>query len=451
MIKISKKLLFRYDREGSVIVISSYPRKGEIYSGNVGGIASFAKNTVMNIDRQAVVIAESYGRKGYYEEGKSLVIRAFDRNSIAMWFQILSILKQFSQTKKVLFQFDFALYGDMAVSALVLPFLLLVKLLGFDVSIVVHSVVTDVFSLTGHLGLGKNLLGRIKGSLLNSVFRLFYRLLSLSVEKIVVNDESLKRKLELYVPDEKIVAIPHGTDTNLSSVRKSRAKKILGIGEGELVVLYFGFVNWFKGADLFVSAFQNVTKLAGKKVRFVMAGGESATLSQKSHYRTFFVNLYHQIEQSAAIELTGFVPQSKLALYFSAADLVVFPYRALIGASGALSLAFSYKKPFILSEKLAPILKSPDYRQAMERNGLSESDLTFPLNHHACVEKTREVLANGVKKKLSGVAGNLRRERNWRHTSRMFTSLMYESGKQEIPVVIGQKKAYSFAESEKSV
>jgi len=449
--KIKKSLIEKYNNRENLIVISSYPRKGELYSGNVGGIASFAKNTVMNMDQQVVVIAESFGRKGYYEEGKSLVIRAFERNRFAMWLQILAILWQFRKTRKVLFQFDFALYGDMVVSALALPFLFTVRILGFDVSIVVHSIVTDVFNLTGHLGLNTGLMGRIKGHILNAVFRLFYRLLGFAVEKVIVNDESLKRKLSSYISEEKIAAIPHGTDISLGPVRKKRARKILGYGEDEQVVLYFGFVNWFKGADLFVSSFAKITKLAGKKVRFIMAGGESATLSQKSHYRTYFVNLYHQIEQSENIELTGFVPQSKLALYFSAADLVVFPYRALIGASGALSLAFSYKKPFILSERLAPMLRSVDCRAAMKRNGLTEADFTFHLSNQACVEKTRLVLLNGAKQKLSRLAGQLRRERNWQYTSRMFTRLIYAADAQTVEVPIGQKKAYSFAESEKSV
>jgi glycosyltransferase involved in cell wall biosynthesis len=404
----------QFDRKDTLGVISLYPKKGELYSTGTSGIASFAKNTVTHIENQSIIFAEYTKKPTLYKEGDSLVNRCFKKNSPLLWGEILTSLKKYTQVKKLLIQFDFALYGDILTSCLFLPFLGILKLLGYETTVQIHSVVNDVFKLYGHIGLSNDLTGKIKGSALNIVFKSFYIALGLLSTRVVVSEDTLKQKLSAFIPKNKIAVIAHGVDTDLAPMNKAEARKALGIGQDEQVVMFFGFVNWFKGADIFVKTYKNTSHLLGKKARFIIAGGESATLKNKAYYKEYFADTVYSIEESKGVTMTGFVPQEKIQQYFSAADLVVFPYRYFMSASGVLSLVFSYKKPFIISSELSQMFTSDDMSTALETVGLDKKDITFNLNTKSCLEVTEKVLRNGLKQKMIDMASYLRISRSWK-------------------------------------
>jgi hypothetical protein len=77
---------------------------------------------------------------------------------------------------------------------------------------------------------------------------------------------------------------------------------------------------------------------------------------------------------------TGFVPDEKVYLYYSAADLVVMPYEVFMSASGPFSRALAHQKPIILSEKLKDYTKSEDFKTAMQKAQVTQSDLYFSLS-----------------------------------------------------------------------
>ena len=114
----------------------------------------------------------------------------------------------------------------------------------------------------------------------------------------------------------------------------------------------FGYLSHYKGTDLLVKAFHKPLKINGKKVKLILAGGESPTQGQKYHYQHFYKNLYQSISDNENIIHTGFVPQEKIKHVFSSSDLVIFPYRAFMSASGPISLALSFNKPIIVSNQL---------------------------------------------------------------------------------------------------
>ena len=51
---------------------------------------------------------------------------------------------------------------DLGLLSFFMPFLLILRTLGFRVNVVVHGVVIDVFELAGHLGIKDNFIGKIK-------------------------------------------------------------------------------------------------------------------------------------------------------------------------------------------------------------------------------------------------------------------------------------------------
>jgi hypothetical protein len=94
-----------------------------------------------------------------------------------MWVQITKELSQFNLIQNILIQFDFALYGSILTSGLIIPFLTYLKLSRYSTSFVMHSVIEDILKLHGHVGLNLNKkIDFIKAKLFNFIFHSFYTL-----------------------------------------------------------------------------------------------------------------------------------------------------------------------------------------------------------------------------------------------------------------------------------
>lgn len=427
--------LATFDTPDTLLVVSLYPKKGETYSAGTTGVASYTKNLVTNMNRPVIVLADILRKPTKYIEHNTLVNRCFTPNQPVMWRQIFKAIRQFKHPKRVLIQFDFSMYGNMVTSGLVLLLLSILKLYGYRVSVVSHHVVTDAHRLTGQLGLTNSFLDSLKATGYSYFFKLFYVLLGLASHQVIVLEETLKHAITGLVSKQKVVAIPHAIDTNLKVMSKTKARRQLGIPIDQQVVMFFGFANWFKGADLFAEFFQDTHRLLGKETRFIIAGGESATLKKQPYYWQFFEHLLNTVYHSKAVSITGYVPQHQIKAYFAAADLVVFPYRYYMCASGVLSLVFSYTKPFIISKELASMFSSRDLSQAFANNQLNPLDIQFELNKRDALRATKKVLSNGLKKKLQQVGSTMKRERSFAKNATLYEQALFgTSNSQELEV-----------------
>lgn len=422
---ILKKDIQKYNKPETLAVISLYPKQGEIYSSATSGVASYTKNVVINMQRPVIVLADYDEKPQRYQEKNALIVRCFRSNSITLWWSLYKQLKKFPQVTNIMIQFDFSIYGNILVSAGIIPFLLFLKSQGYFLSLVNHHVISDIRKLKGHVGIVPGFAGTVKTVLYNSLFHTFYRLLGITADKIILLEESLKSKLSTFVPQEKIVAIPHGVDTDVVLVSKTKARKALKIGNDEEVILFFGYVNWFKGADIFVKNFQHTTHLLGKKAQFIIAGGESPTLKNKTYYQSYFKEVLEGVYRSKKVKITGYIPQEEIYLYFCAADLVIFPYRHFMTASGVLSLVFSYKKPFLVSTELREMFSSADFIAAIEASGLTMHDFLFQLTENDCLKAAENILKNGIKKKMINMTERLREKRAYKNTAILYEQTLF--------------------------
>lgn len=442
MNSLTKKQLTTFDTPETLLVVSLYPKKGETYSSGTTGVASYTKNLVTSMNRPVVVLANVLDKSSVYTEKNTLVTRCFDPNQPQMWRQLFATIRQFKHTKHILIQFDFSMYGSMATSGLVLPFLALLKLKGYGVSVVSHHVVTNAHRLSGHLGLNTSLIGQLIASGYSFFFQLFYLLLGLTSKQVIVLEETLKKNISGLIPNRKVIAIPHAVDTSLKTPSKAIARKKLGFTKDEQVVIFFGFANWFKGADLFAQFFQKTSKLLGKKTRFIIAGGESVTLKEKPYYQQYFEHMLNTIYHSKAVSITGYVPQEAIKDYFAAADLVVFPYRYYMCASGVLSLVFSHAKPFIISNELAPMFKSNDIAAAFKTHDIKPSDIQFDLTKEDCLKVTKKVLRNGLKKKMNQVGKTIRSQRSFIRNAELYEAAIFNQNPDKIWITPSGVAAY---------
>lgn len=422
----SNKTMSLFNKSGSVFLISPYPNKGEIYSPGKTGVAAYAKNMVKHLGKKVIVMADYEKRPQSYKEGNSFVLRCFKINTLKIWINIYKKMRLFPNVKEILIHLDFGMYG-LLPTMLSLVFFFFLKLAHYRVYVVNHHVVSDIGRLSGHVGLGKGPLSFLKKCTYNGFFHLFYFALGIVSEKIIVLEEPLQSKMERFVKKGKTVTVPFHVDTNLKPMDKWKARKKLGYGKNEYVVMFFGFVNWFKGADIFAESFANTETILGKKSRFVIAGGKSSTMNNKKYYRDYFNKVTTTVENSKRVEITGYIPQKDIKTYFSACDLVVFPYREFMCASAVLSLVFSYKKVFAISKELMPMFQSDDFTEALSKTGLNIHDITFDLTKESIIDRVTNILKNGTKKKVIGLTEIMQEKRSFKNNVVNYHLLLKQS------------------------
>lgn len=157
---------------------------------------------------------------------------------------------------------------------------------------------------------------------------------------IFMSEESRKTFFEFYkLPVETpSVIIPHGHYRNSypAAIDQSLAKIQLGLPPDKKVLLSFGMIKPYKNIDALIAAF-NQAKLENY-VLVIAGNADSPELAAKlDELRNDNENVHLFLK---------FIPDDELHWYFSAADIVVLPYKAILN-SGALLLALSFNKPVI--------------------------------------------------------------------------------------------------------
>lgn len=360
-------------------MISDYPEKTSRGEKNYG-IAWYTKETLEPLaeeyNQKFIVLAEKGvdNKPAVFADGKILVLRVFEPQHHTLFPIILRWLYAFSHVKHVYVHSEFCTTGGIRNFILLIPFLCIIKAYGKSVSYFAHNVVTNTSSIGPHLGFRDK---SIFLHIFNILLQQYYRILGLLVDRIIVMDGVLEKRLEQYVDKRKIIHIPIWTVTKNKKSPGNNLRKKLALKKNDFVLLYFGFITWYKGADWIIDQVKKIPKLGGKRIRLVLAGGMAYSLKHKKYYQDFYNKLSSSITGAKNITLTDFVDEKDIEKYFDLADVVILPYRGYIGSSGIFSYALSYEKPFILSRAMSEICQNQDFQDAMEKQGVKKSDFIF--------------------------------------------------------------------------
>lgn len=403
MKKIMKKLL----------VISPFPSKNSSYDNPYSALASYAKNTIEGIrksekDVKIIVLADKYPG-GYSWKSKNLTVsRVWQRNDYLLYWQLLHKIIKYRDSSVILLEVEWNLFGKNILLLGFLPlFVLLLKSMGKKIIPVIHGISLDFTDISPQIGLKRN-------AVLTKIFSFFlvnfYKNLIRGSYVTVVLEKHFADTLNKFFKTNKAVFIPHGVDTSIPIKNKATARKKLKIRKNIFLILNFGFLNWYKGSDIIIKLFQQAKKLPLHS-HLVLAGGESRIHKVDEHYNSYMMEIKKRVQKLSKVTVTGFLGGRKMADYFAASDIVVLPYRVFISSSGPLSLAFSYKKPFLLSRSLRNYFKSPDFKKAAVSAGLIPDDIIFKLDSDDFSKKINLALKN--LKKMKYFATLLREQRNW--------------------------------------
>lgn len=170
--------------------------------------------------------------------------------------------------------------------------------------------------------------------------RLFTRYFLPSCDAYITMSQKVERDLRTFVTTKPILQVRHPLYDNFGEpVAKETARKTLGIAVDCKLILFFGFIRAYKGLDLLLKA---IPLLREPGIVLLVAGEfyEDAAA-------------YHQLIGELGIEnkvklVADFIPSEQVRYYFSAADLVVQPYRNAT-QSGVTPLAYHFEKPMVVT------------------------------------------------------------------------------------------------------
>lgn len=403
----TRRRRFVVSNDNTVLVITRYAESDSKHN-QLHPIALHARRVLTELSKKkyVIVLAERSGKKKLIRENQRMIVhRVWRKNNPFSLFAVLKYVFKYNDTSTVLLQFDFDVYGGL-VPTFILPILILImKLMGKHISIELHQAPDEITVLKRH----SNIHNKYLKIALNKYLQLFYRTLGVLANKIIVFEEDIKDRITQYVNETKIVVLPLGVYQH-DRLNKGRMRQKLHIPQQTFSILSFGFFDWHKGTDWLV---QTVAESSMRLLSLMVVGGPNPGLQNNENYTQFYKDVIKKARKSnQKVRTYGFVPEDKLAPYFSAADLIVFPYRQFIAAPTALTHALSYRKPVIFSNNLLEYSKSSDFQQAMEEAGLTDSDLFFPLHKTEFEDMIRSIRSDKDRmhklQKFAVILGKLR-------------------------------------------
>lgn len=156
------------------------------------------------------------------------------------------------------------------------------------------------------------------------------------------SDKELVAKRYSISP-EKIHVIPHGLYDQYGELLDIKeARRNLSIKD-DFVILSFGLIRKYKGTPYLIRAFEQLPPKILEKSRLLIVG--EIWEDRKELLDQIKASPFHD-----KITLVDeYVPDEKVNLYFSAADVVVLPYLRA-SQSGIAHIAMSFGKPVVVSE-----------------------------------------------------------------------------------------------------
>lgn len=217
--------------------------------------------------------------------------------------------------------------------------------------------------------------------------------------------ETKKMLIENFaVRNENIWVIPHGSMFHdYERIDTGRARRELNLNVDDIIVLCFGIIRPYKGIEFLLKSWVKVINKC-PNARLIIAGGGETPYLNKVRDLISELGLQNHVESQFS-----FIPSDRLPLYFTASDILVYPYQ-YVTQSGALLTGMSFGKPIVatytggfketldngldsilieygnegqLSEALARLIENPDLRNKLGLAILEKLNINYSWDHVA--------------------------------------------------------------------
>ncbi len=392
----------------TILIVTSYPEKGTIHGKGTVGIASYTKNTLLHILKikpklSFTVFAEILSKNETYIEDGMNIRRMWQRNSLS---SLLGLFQEMMNPyREIVIPFEVYMFGNTFFAGIFLLFLAFLKLMGKRITIIVHQVPDGIDDVEAD---------SLRARLFPILKHVLYNLITFSAQTVVVFEETFKKRLG---NNKNIVVIPHAVEP-VKHIDTAAAKKKLGIPDKQPLVLYFGFLSPYKGVDQLIEAWDE-----NSSYTLILAGGGNPNHMSSPEYQKYIQSLHSEAEKKN-IRITGFVSEEDLPMYFSAANIVILPYRTFFSSSGPLSLAFAYEKPVLLSPALSEYFSSVDFIDSAKETGIERPNVISPIERTDLSAHLEQIMKKYDRYKA--FSQELKKKRSWDMIGEKYADLLTE-------------------------
>jgi glycosyltransferase involved in cell wall biosynthesis len=165
------------------------------------------------------------------------------------------------------------------------------------------------------------------------------------VDGIICHSDHIRARLgaEFSVPEEKVSVIPHGPFFyDLPATGSEATLRSFELEPGKVLVLWQGIIFPYKGIDQLLRAWQTV-EAKGEDASLVIAGTGAPELLEQIRGQVKDLGL-----KRVRLHFR-FISTEELVALYRAADVVVYPYRA-ITTSGALATGLALGKAIVATD-----------------------------------------------------------------------------------------------------
>lgn len=163
------------------------------------------------------------------------------------------------------------------------------------------------------------------------------------VDGFVAMSQAVVKDLKSFAGNKPVVYSPHPIFDNFgAAVPRERALADLGLNPADQHLLFFGLIRDYKGLDLLLKAYAE-SRFRNAGIKLIVAGEFYA---DRAPYDALIDQ--HQLRDEIKF-VDRFIQDSEVATFFSAADLVVQPYKTAT-QSGVTQIAYHFNKPMIVTD-----------------------------------------------------------------------------------------------------
>lgn len=168
--------------------------------------------------------------------------------------------------------------------------------------------------------------------------RIFNKWMLNNYDIFITLSSKVESDIKTLKPLANVLHIPHPTYEHFAaSIDKKLARRTLELDEELKTLLFFGIIRDYKGLDILMKAFSYLPL----SYQLIIAGEVYGSVEE-------YTLLIQQSKNDKIYFFNEFIPDEKVHLFFSAADLCVLPYRSGT-QSGVKAIADKMNTPTLIS------------------------------------------------------------------------------------------------------
>jgi glycosyltransferase involved in cell wall biosynthesis len=206
------------------------------------------------------------------------------------------------------------------------------------------------------------------------------------VDAFVTMSKDVLKDVKTFT-DKPALFTPHPIyDSYKEAVSKDEACAKLKLNPNKKYILFFGFIRDYKGLDLLLEAMAD-KRIKEAGIELIVAG---EYYSKDAEATNSSIIQKHQLQSTVHMH-TDFIPNSEVRYYFSAADLVVQPYKHAT-QSGITQIAYHFEKPMVVTNVggLAEVVPDGKVGFVAEPNPSSIADATLKFYQPGSIPNLRD-------------------------------------------------------------